>query len=347
MADGSACVVWHKDEHGIVHVLMGIESRYLSDYMDTLNFEQLNQHLIDDMDAGKKPGAISAITQQLHLAATPGCYYRDDQGRKIFKKDMELTEFQKVPDTHCSLERSKPIFERRAKALQSLIGRRVQYDTPVSVQGNHTVNFRIVVDPTTLRSLEFHSSVSSGFTLKPLKPHASNRMSSFGILKGRRNEGETFEAAMARELAEESGTMGSGVALTPIGDRGHNHFFALELTAGQKAIWQAHIASRLTRNSGELFNLEWVPCFDEGMNVLRPLRPLESDTPSLLVPVHHTIAMNGVSITALELFRVHAHQSVKDGGAKRKRTTRTKKMKRRHARKSHRKFKRVMKRDRI
>lgn len=36
-----------------------------------------------------------------------------------------------------------------------------------------------------------------------------------------------------------------------------------------------------------------------------------------------------------------------DGGAKRKRTTRTKKMKRRHTRKSHRKFKRVMKRDRI
>jgi hypothetical protein len=36
-----------------------------------------------------------------------------------------------------------------------------------------------------------------------------------------------------------------------------------------------------------------------------------------------------------------------EGGAKRKRTTRTKKMKRRHARKSHLKFKRVMKRDRI
>ena len=33
-----------------------------------------------------------------------------------------------------------------------------------------------------------------------------------------------------------------------------------------------------------------------------------------------------------------------EGGAKRKRTTRTKKMKRRHARKSHRKSKRVMKR---
>ena len=296
MAHGSACVVWHKDADDIVHVLMGVESRYLTDYMATLSFRELNMLLRGDADAGKKPGAISDMTEQLRLNETPGCYDRDAQNRKIFKKDMELTEFQKIPVTHCSLENSKPIFERRAKALQALIGRRVQYDTPVSVSGNHTVNFRIVVGPTTLRSLKIHSGMNSGFTLKP---HVSDRMSSFGILKGRKNEGETFEAAMARELAEESGTtIGSGVALTAIGERGLNHFFALELTAGQKETWQTHIASRLTRNSGELFNVGWVPCFDAGMNLMTQLRPLDLGT----TRVHDRIEMNGVSRAALDFF---------------------------------------------
>ena len=301
MAHGSACVVWHKDADGIVHVLMGVESRYLTDYMDTLNFGELNALLRGDRDAGKKPGAISARMEELHLHATPGCCNRDARNIKTLKPEIPLAEFQKIPVAHCSLEHSKPIFERRAKALQGLIGPRVQYDTPVVDSGNHTVNFRIVVDPTTLHSLEVHSERTGGFTLKP---NVRGHMSSFGILKGRKNEGETFEAAMARELAEESGTMGGGVALTAIGERGLNHFFALELTAGQKETWQTHIASRLTRNSGELFNLGWVPCFDAGMNVMRPLRPLDSDTtPSLLVRVHPSIAMNGVSSAALELFR--------------------------------------------
>ena len=84
MAQGSACVVWHKDAAGIVHVLMGVESRYLTDYMDTLNFRELNALLRDSADAGKKPGAISVMTEQLYLHATPGCYHRDAQNRKIF-----------------------------------------------------------------------------------------------------------------------------------------------------------------------------------------------------------------------------------------------------------------------
>jgi len=291
MAQGSACVVWHKDAAGIVHVLMGIESRYLTDYMDDLEFRALNEHLRGDIDAGKKPGAISAMTEQLHLSATPGCCHRDAQDIKRLNPRMHLAEFQKIPVAHLlgSLEGSKPIFERRAKALQALIGRRVQYDTPVSVVGNYTVNFRIVVDPTTLPALRSLETTTHGFTLRA-SPHVA--MSSFGILKGRRNAAETFDAAMLRELAEESGTQGIGVALTPIGDRGPNHFFALELTAGQKETWQRHIASRLTRNSGELFNLGWVPCFDAGMNVIRPH-----------VQAHPSIAMNGVSSTALELFR--------------------------------------------
>jgi hypothetical protein len=289
MAQGSACVVWHKDAAGIVHVLMGIESRYLTDYMDELEFRALNEHLRGDMDAGKKPGAISARTEELYLHATPGCYHRDAQNRKIFNPRIPLAEFQKIPVAHCLLEEdSKPIFERRAKALQVLIGRRVQYDTPVVDSGNYTVNFRIVVDPTTLPTLRSLEMTTHGFTLRA-SPHVA--MSSFGILKGRKNGVETFEDAMLRELAEESGTQGVGVVLTPIGNRGPNHFFALELTAGQKETWQRHIASRLTRNSGELFNLGWVPCFDAGMNVIRPH-----------VQAHPSIAMNGVSSTALELF---------------------------------------------
>ena len=294
--DGSACVVWHKDADGIVHVLMGVESRYLTDYIETLSYRELNMLLRGDDDTEKPMDAVSARTDELRLNETPGCCERDARNRKTFKASIKLKEFEKIPVTSCSLERSKPIFERRAKALQGLIGRRVQYDTPVSDAVNHTVHFRIVVDETTLRSLRSHSDMNSGFTLG----ECSNVcVSSFGILKGRMNAEETPKAAMFRELAEESGTrIGASVALTPIGIVRRNHCFALELNGSQMETWKRHIDSRLARNSGELFNVGWVPCFDAEMNFMRALRPLDLGT-----PVHDTIVMNGLSRQALELFR--------------------------------------------
>jgi ADP-ribose pyrophosphatase YjhB (NUDIX family) len=272
---GSACIVWHKKANNVC-VLMGIETQYLSDYVeyvDLMNMIMSDVYGNPPEDLSKKradfdkkyrvnlgrPGTVVEISDPFH------------QGKKEPPKSVKYVSLAALELYECSSEGDLPAckhyFGERAKLLGSIIGARVQYDSPVfdKTRTCYKVNFRIISEDQTLSHLKKVSEQTFGFLLK--SSIKSSYRSTFGILKGRSYDDETAEQTMRREIKEESGTkLGSSVKLTDLHAKDHkNQFFALKIEEKDVDHWNANLKSRETRNSGELFDLTFVEFFDENM----------------------------------------------------------------------------------
>jgi len=296
---GSACIVWHKKANNVC-VLMGIETQYLSDYVeyvDLMNMimsdvygnpppPEILSKKIAEFDKKykvdlRRPGTVVEISDPFH------------QGKKEPPKSVKYVSLAVLESYECSSESDLPAckhyFGERAKLLGSIIGARVQYDSPVFDRTCYKVNFRIISEDQTLTHLKRVSEQTFGFLLK--SSIKSSYRSTFGILKGRSYAGETDEQTMRREIKEESGTkLGSSVKLTDLHAKDHkNQFFALKIEEKDVGQWNDNLKSRETRHSGELFDVTFVEFFDENMQEIHS-------------PFDSKFKMNRVSSKILSVF---------------------------------------------
>ena len=296
---GSACIVWHKKANNVC-VLMGIETQYLSDYVeyvDLMNMimsdvygnpppPEILSKKIAEFDKKykvdlRRPGTVVEISDPFH------------QGKKEPPKSVKYVSLAVLESYECSSESDLPAckhyFGERAKLLGSIIGARVQYDSPVFDRTCYKVNFRIISEDQTLTHLKRVSEQTFGFLLK--SSIKSSYRSTFGILKGRSYAGETDEQTMRREIKEESGTkLGSSVKLTKLHAKDDkNQFFALKIEEKDVGQWNDNLKSRETRHSGELFDVTFVEFFDENMQEIHS-------------PFDSKFKMNRVSSKILSVF---------------------------------------------
>ena len=170
-----------------------------------------------------------------------------------------------------NLEEAKSFFSKEARDLekgevglyierQKLGNRRIHYDTPIRTTTGFHVKYRFL-------------------------PRDFKR----GVIKGGKEEGETSEDAILREVREEVGMNIPKKEFKLIGNCSDNDVFSLHIDIRNIKMFQQAISGRYEKRSGEVFDLQFKPLFQ-----------IESDISEY----------NTKSRCAIKLFKSQMHTSV-------------------------------------
>ena len=167
-----------------------------------------------------------------------------------FRQFMDLIE-TKENFVGENLEEAKIFFSKEARDLekgavglyiesQRLGNRRIHYDTPIRTTTGFCVKYRFL--PTVFKR---------------------------GVIKGGKEESESSEDAILREVREEVGMNIPKEEFKLIGNCRDNDVFSLNVSIRNIKMFEKAIASRFEKRSGEVFDLQFKPLFQIEDDILK------------------------------------------------------------------------------